>query len=329
MKKIKNIKNIKILILGVLVMALLSGCGGGNTGMSKDKISVVCTNFAVYDWTRTILGDNENIELKLLLDNGVDMHSYQATAADIARISSCDVLVMVGGESEEWLETVCAEATNKDMRVVRLFDVLDKQLLEEEVVEGMQEEHSHPEEEHHETEFDEHIWLSVKNAPVMCDAIKTALCEADPQNASQYESNYTSYQERLAKLDRQYEEMIQSAQRKVVLFGDRFPFRYLTEDYGLDYYAAFPGCSAETEASFYTVTYLAKKLDEENIPVVLVIENSKDTTAQTIINNSSLKNQEILVLNSLQSVTGKELSEGIHYIDVMEANLKVLQEALN
>lgn len=347
MKKIRW-SLVSILLIICMAIGVLSGCGKiADTIPQQGKISVVCTNFSVYDWTKNIIGDNASVDLKLLLDNGVDMHSYQATAADIARISSCDVLIMVGGESEEWLNDACKEAINKDMKVLRLFDVLEEVLLEEEIVEGMQENrwdrHEHevktgngevdqPEakDEDHETEieFDEHVWLSLKNTPKMCESIKNVLCQVDIEHASQYEANYSAYVKELVELDDAYTKMISEARRTTVLFGDRFPFRYLMENYGIEYYAAFPGCSAETEASFYTVTFLARKLDEMGLPVAFIIENSKETTAQTIIDNSLDDSRKILVLNSLQSVTKKELEDGITYVECMRKNLEVLKEGL-
>lgn len=332
MKKIGMIGALTGMLLG------LSGCAGAadsgrdkNAG-SDDKIQVICTTFPLYDWTREIVGEADHIELSLLLDNGVDMHSYQASAADIARISSCDVLVYVGGTSDEWIEDVLKNRTNEHMAVVNLMEVLSGSVLEEEVVEGMQEElHFHADGDHEE-EYDEHVWLSVKNAILSSEAVKNVLCSVDTGNADLYEVHYRDYADRLSQLDADYADMVKEAEKDVVLFADRFPFRYLMEDYGIRYYAAFPGCSSETEASFETVAFLAEKLKEENIATVLTLENGQDSfagsLAQTIINNAGVSAQ-VLSMDSMQSVTKSRIAEGMTYYSVMESNLEILRQAMN
>ncbi len=328
-------KRIVNLMVMLLVCCMLFGCGvsTAGTGVANDgKIRVMCTSYPVYDWVKEIAGTGGMIEATLLLDNGADIHSYQATAQDIAAISTCDVLIYVGGASEDWVSEVVANAVNKEMKVLRLFDIMGERVLSEEYVEGMQkEEHDH-EHEHgeddHEAEYDEHVWLSLKNAQFMCEAIKNVLCDVDSGNADIYEVNYRDYVEKLGALDDKFAELAQNAENDYVVFGDRFPFRYLFEDYRLEYYAAFPGCSAETEASFETVTFLAGKIDEGALSKVLVIESSSDAIAKSIISNTKDKNQEILVMNSLQAVTKVELSECISYLGVMESNYDVLAEAL-
>lgn len=332
MKKIGILCAISSLILGIsgCVAATPSGMDKGDN--SDGKIQVICTTFPLYDWTREIVGETDNIELSLLLDNGVDMHSYQASAADIARISSCDVLVYVGGTSDDWIEDVLKNRTNGNMTVINLMEVLSSSVREEEVIEGMQEElHAHEDGEH-EKEYDEHVWLSVKNAVLSCEAIKNALCSADTGNADLYEVHYRDYAERLSQLDAEYADMVKAAGTDVVLFADRFPFLYLMEDYGIRYYAAFPGCSSETEASFETVAFLAGKLKEENIAAVLTLENGQDSfagsLAQTVINNAGVTAQ-IFSMNSMQSVTKEQITEGMTYYSVMEGNLETLRKAMN
>ncbi len=270
----------------------------------------------------------------MLLDNGVDLHSYQPTAQDILKISTCDLFIYVGGESDGWVSDALQEAANKDMKVIDLLDVLDDAIKEEEIVEGMEagEEHGDGEDEEHEEEegpeYDEHVWLSLRNAKVLCEAITNALTEIDPDHAADYRSNLTSYGEKLDALDAAYQSAVDSASRKTLLFGDRFPFRYLVDDYGLSYYAAFAGCSAETEASFRTITFLADKADEFGLTSVLTIESSDQKIAQTIIQNTKEKNQNILTLNSMQSVTSNDVAAGSGYLSIMESNLDVLKEAL-
>ena len=182
--------------------------------------------------------------------------------------------------------------------------------------------------EHEEKEYDAHVWLSLKNAEIICQSIADTLGEIDPENKDTYEANVAAYIEELAGLDVQYQDTVDTASRKTVLFGDRFPFRYLIDDYNLTYYAAFAGCSAETDASFETITFLAGKLDELNLPAVLTIENSDQKVAKTVIENTNTKDQKILTLNSMQSVTTKDVEEGTTYLSIMENNLQILKEAL-
>lgn len=335
----RRISKIMLCMVMILILGMISGCAVNNKeSMAADdgKIHVMCTTFPIYDWTRQIVGeDNEDVEVTLLLDNGTDMHSYQASAMDVAEISSCDILIYVGGESEKWVDDIVKDAVNQDMKVIRLLNVLGENVHEEEIIEGMQEENHEEEhaedgkEESEEAEYDEHVWLSLKNAGILCETIKNVLCEADSPNADTYEAHYAEYSAQLKELDTRYEKMTGTSARKTILFGDRFPFRYLTEDYRIRYYAAFPGCSAETEASFETVAYLAKKMDEENLPAILVIENSDKKLAQTILSNTADKNREILVMDSMQSVGKEEMKNGVTYLSIMEENYETLSKALN
>lgn len=293
---------------------------------SADKLKIVTTIFPEYDWVRQIAGDQiSNMELTMLLDNGVDLHNYQPTADDIMKISDCDIFVYVGGESDEWVEDALKEAVNKDMQVINLLEVLGDSVKTEEMVEGMQEtEHDHE----HEEEADEHVWLSLKNAQTLSNAIASALETADPANKETYAANAASYVEKLAALDTQYQEVVDIASQKTLLFGDRFPFRYLVDDYGLSYYAAFAGCSAESEASFETISFLAQKIDKLGLKNVLTIEKSDQKITKTIIENTRDKNQNILTLDSMQSTTSDDVANGTTYLSVMENNLSVLKEAL-
>ena len=328
---------VSLCLVLTMTISLFTGCGKKDAAETvSDKLSIVTTFFPEYDWVKEILGDKaEATELTMLLDNGVALHSYQPTAQDILKISTCDLFIYVGGESDGWVSDALQEAANKDMKVIDLLDVLDDAVKEEEIVEGMEagEEHGDGEDEEHEEEeegpeYDEHVWLSLRNAKVLCEAITNALTEIDPDHAADYRSNLTSYSEKLDALDAAYQSAIDSASRKTLLFGDRFPFRYLVDDYGLSYYAAFAGCSAETEASFRTITFLSDKADELNLTSVLTIESSDQKMAQTIIQNTKEKNQNILTLNSMQSVTSNDVAAGTGYLSIMESNLDVLKEAL-
>jgi zinc transport system substrate-binding protein len=291
-----------------------------------------------------ILGDNPaNAEVTMLLDNGADLHSYQPTASDILKISTCDVFVYVGGESDEWVDDVLKEATNKDMVVINLMDELGNAVKEEEIIEGMEghdhededhddEDHDHDHEHHHEegeVEYDEHVWLSLKNASVLVGAISEAIAKADSANAATYRANASAYIDKLNALDKEYSDMVSAAARNVLVFGDRFPFRYLIDDYSLVYYAAFVGCSAESEASFETITFLAGKVDENSLTSVITIEGKEHKIAETIISNTATKDQKILTLDSMQTTTMADVKNGTTYISVMESNYEVLKEALN
>ncbi len=345
-----------------------NGCGENSDSSDSQKLQVVATIFPEYDWVREILGDQaDNVDLTLLLGNGTDMHSFQPTMADILKVSTCDVFIYVGGESDSWVADVLKGAGNPDRKAINLMEVLGDQVKEEEVVEGMQDEdghthveadaadahdsdadsdkertesevtedsshdsegHSHDEGTDDDLEYDEHVWLSLKNASLFCDTIASTLADADPEHAQLYQQNAAAYEEKLAALDQDYQTTVDGSQSKTLLFADRFPFRYLTDDYSLTYYAAFTGCSAETDASFETITFLAGKLDELKLPVVLTIENSDQKVAKAVIENTNTKDQKILTLNSMQSVTAQNVEEGTTYLSIMENNLQILKEAL-
>ena len=298
---------------------------------ATEKMKVVTTIFPEYDWVRQIAGDQaSNMELTMLLDNGVDLHSYQPTADDIMKISDADLFIYVGGESDGWVDGALKEAVNQNMQVINLLEVLGNSVKEEEVVEGMEaeEEEESEEGEEEEPEYDEHVWLSLRNAEILCSAIAEALDKVDPANKEIYDANLAAYEEELENLDTQYQEAVDQAPQKTLLFGDRFPFRYLVDDYGLSYYAAFVGCSAETEASFETISFLAKKVDGLGLKNIMTIEKSDQKIAKTIIENTKDKNQNILTLDSMQSTTSEDVANGTTYLSVMEKNLEVLKEAL-
>ena len=515
----------QFLLVSALSAALLAGCGGSKKAESSaagsseaktesmaasgQKLKVVTTIFPEYDWAKAVLGDKaENAELTLLLKSGVDLHSFQPSAEDIAKISEADLFIYVGGESDGWVDDALKEAKNKNMKVINLMEVLGDKAKEEEMKEGMQEsehEHSHGKEvstfedsevkdrslsdwkgdwqsayplaksgaldeafkekaektgkmtaeeykayylkgyesdiakinidgdtisftdesgktvksaykylgtyiqnwstgtkaamyrfeaedknsgapiyveindhmiepaepehfhirfsnesfdaikdpesywptfypaamtaeevndelaghdHHEETEYDEHVWLSLKNAELYVNKIAEDLSALDAANAENYKKNAEAYNKQLSELDTQYADVVKNAANKYLLFGDRFPFRYLVDDYGLDYSAAFVGCSADTEASFETVRFLAEKVDEKKLGSILVIENSDQKIANTIQQNTQEKNQKILVLDSMQSVTEKNIADGETYLGVMQKNLEVLKQAL-
>ena len=295
------------------------------------KVKVVTTIFPEYDWVKQIAGEKSaNIDLTLLMDNGVDLHSFQPSVKDIAKICNADIFIYVGGESDEWVEGVLKSAKNKKLLSINLLEILEGKLHEEVVIEGMEcEEEDEEDGAEEEKEYDEHVWLSLKNAKILCNAITEALCQKDAENAALYKKNYAAYSAKLDSLDKEYADCVKNAKRKTVLFGDRFPFRYMIEDYKLNYYAAFLGCSAETEASFKTVLFLAKKTDELKLPYILQIETSDGKLASTILKNSKSKNTKILTIDSLQSTTSSDIKNGASYINSMKKNLETLKLALN
>ncbi|MDI9519281.1 MAG: metal ABC transporter substrate-binding protein [Bacillota bacterium] len=344
-----------IFIILVITMALfsLSACEKDNVkeievDSQSEKIKIVTTIFPTYDWVQEVIKGNEDkFELTLLIDSGVDLHSYQPTADDIMEISNCDLFIYVGGESDKLIEDALKESINKDMKVVNLLEVLGDYVKTEEMIEGMQEsehshnhghneDHSHDEHEHeeehnhhgHHAHEDEHVWLSLKNANKLVDVISNTIQEIDIDNKDVYKTNASNYIEKLNELDNEYQDVVSNSDKKVVLFGDRFPFRYLVDDYGLEYYAAFVGCSTDSEASFETIAFLAKKVDEYNLNSVLTIENSDKKIAKTIIQNTNSKKQKILVLDSMQSITSNDIDNNANYISIMESNLEILKEAL-
>ncbi|MCP1108837.1 metal ABC transporter substrate-binding protein [Ohessyouella blattaphilus] len=319
-------KFIIYLLLVTLLVISAYGCGkqGEQTekvSEEKEKLNVVVTIFPAYDWLREIAGDKVN--LILLQKQGVDLHSYQPTVQDMTKISDSDLFVHVGGISDEWVKDAIATAKNENIQTLDLLEVLGDKAKLEEVVPGMQEEqHEHEEEEGE--EVDEHIWLSLRNAQLVCREMVDKLAQLDPQNGQVYQDNYGIYAGKLQQLDQEFTEAVKTAEVNTVVFGDRFPFRYMLDDYGLDYYGAFPGCSAETEASFETIIFLANKVDELKLKYVIALENSNEKIAEAIVNNTQDRDAQIVVLDSLQAVT----EESATYLTIMEQNLEQLEKVL-
>lgn len=310
-----------IMCLGILL--LFTGCSSKPAKNENGGLKIVTTIFPEYDWTMNILGEQASkMDVKLLTDKGVDLHSFQPNVTDMTNISDCDILIHVGGESDEFIEDALQGAVNENMIVVNLMEVIGDSLKIEELKEGM-------DGEAEEDEYDEHIWLSLKNAETASSAICDALCEADPDNSELYKANLETYLKKLSSLDEKYTESISKMKNKTLIFGDRFPFRYLVDDYGLEYFAAFKGCSSETDASFKTITYLAGKLDELDASSVLVLEGSNRRIAEAIIQNTKGRNQKILTLDSMQSVSAEDIKNGATYLGIMEDDLKVIEEALS
>lgn len=306
-----------------LLCGALTGCGGAaEVQTGEPDVTIVTTIFPIWDWTHALLGAElaENTRLTLLLHDGVDMHSYQPTVDDLVRISTCDLFIYVGGESDAWVADALAEAVNRDMIVLNLIEVLGDAAKREETVEGMQ-----GGEEEEEEAYDEHVWLSLKNAKLCCEAITDALVRLYPDRAQALRQSGAMYEAALDVIDTAYQAALSSAACSTLLFADRFPFRYLLDDYGISYYAAFPGCEAETEASFETVAFLANKVDELGLPMVLTTESPVPRLAGTVVENTRDKRAKIQGLDSMQAAS----FDHRNYLSVMETNLEILRQALN
>ena len=314
-------KVLSIIICAALMLAVFAGCGAKKP--SGDKLHIIATIYPEYEWVKQITEGADNVEVSLLLDSGADLHNFQPSVKDITDISSSDVFIYNGGESDEWVDSVLSNAQNKDMLALDLMELLGDKAKEETAVEGMEtEEH---EEEEDEKEYDEHIWLSLKNASFLCQKIADRLSEKDPDNKDTYAKNAKAYIEKLNKLDAEYEQTCSSAKNDTLIFADRFPFRYMTDDYKLKYYAAFSGCSAQSDPKFETIVFLANKLDELKLNHLMIIDGSDDKLAKSVIDAAKTKDVKILTLNSMQSSVG----ENSTYLGIMEDNLKALKEALN
>ncbi|WP_173474756.1 metal ABC transporter substrate-binding protein [Fibrobacter succinogenes] len=353
-----------------VTLSSLVACNSSEKMPEQSKLSIVTTIYPEYAWVKEILGTRaDSVDLTLLIKNGVDLHSYKPTAQDIAKIASANMVVYVGGESDEWIKDALEASPKNDRAEINLMAALGDRVKAEEVVEGMQntetkderretkEEHHHHDEhkehadastssttlehhnehaEHHhhhdneeEIENDEHVWLSLKNAEILVQKIAEELSKIDATHASAYKQNAAAYIAKIKSLDTEYRAAIESAARKTILFGDRFPFRYLVDDYGIKYYAAFVGCSAESEASFETIAFLAGKMDSLSLPAIFTIEKGNQKIARAILDASkSSKAAQVLTINSMQSVTEQQIAEGFSYLSIMKSNLEVLKQAI-
>ena len=317
----KKLTSIICLLLILCLLPVLPSCNESNGG---EKITVLCTLFPQYDWVKSIVGDSENIEVSLLIQNGTDPHSYQPTAADIMAISNCDMIVYQGGEADLWVQEAIDRAKAQSTVKVALFEIEEMTLRP---ISSSSHDHDGHNDEHHHSVFDEHLWLSISNAKAAVSALCGEIRKLDEENSSLYENNSAEYIEKLNALDKSYRDAVANATQPFVLFADRFPFVYLLEDYGIDYAAAFEGCSADVDAGFDTVLALIKEADEHGIKYIAVTESSDKALATTVA-NSAKGDIEILVMNSLQSVTARQIENGAGYISIMEENLAVLKMAI-
>lgn len=327
-------KILSIIISAAMIFGMLAGCGGGEQEDS-DKVSIVATVFPQYDFARQIAGDRA--EITLLLKPGMEAHSYEPTPKDIIKIAHCDLFLNVGGESESWLDSVIDSVDNDQMYIVSAMSCVEN--IEEEHSEGMtakghehdedcEEEHDHEHEhsDEEEAEYDEHVWTSPMNAIEIVNDIAYALCEIDPENAEYYSANASEYIAQLSELDSKFRQIAANSERNTLIFGDRFPLLYFIKEYGLNYYAAFPGCASETEPSAATVAFLIDKVEKENIPVIFYIELSNHKVADAIAECTGTKAMQF---NTCHNISADDFEAGETYLSLMTANLEVLEEALN
>lgn len=315
--------NKKIVSIFLIITIIFTMAGCGDLGLkNKSGLSVVSTIFASYDFAKQIAG--ENAEVTMLLKPGAEFHSYEPTPKDIITINECDVFIYVGGENDAWVDDILESMDTSNMTIIRMLDLVNK--FAEETVEGM-EGHEHDEDCEHEDHegWDEHVWTSPKNAIVICEAIKDALIAIDDVHADSYEANCEKYIAELEKLHLDIEKVVDEADKDVLVFGDRFPIRYFVEEYGLRYYAAFPGCSSDTEASAATIAFLIDKVIEEDIKVVFKIELSSDSMAKTIAEDAGGK---VATFNTCHNITSQDFKNGETYVSLMYGNLEALKEAL-
>ena len=322
MKKLNNI--VILLVVAILCMAALTACGQKAKSADQDgKINVIATIFPEYDFLRQIGGDHLN--LTMLLTPGAESHSFEPTPQDIKEVANSDLFVYVGGDSDAWVDSILDSVDTTQTEVVTLMDCVT--LKEEEVAEGMTpEEEEETEGSEEETEYDEHVWTSPKNAVLIVQKLCDNLCKIDPKNADDYKQNTKDYVAKLNDLDAEFQDVVDHAKRTEIVVGDRFPFRYFVDAYGLTYYAAFPGCSTDTEASAATIAFLTDKVKQDEIPVVFHIELSNEKVCDSICESTGAKSE---LLNAVHNVSKKDFEAGITYMDLMEHNVEVLKEALN
>lgn len=334
-KKIYMKRSIKIFIVLFVVLFVVVGAIIGIGGINKksEEVLIVATNFPAYDFARAVAGDKADI--KMLIKPGVELHDFEPTPSDIIDIKNSELFIYTGGESDGWIENILGDIDTDKTKIFKMMDVVN--VVEEEIVDGMEEEYRyeygydnggdkyqyyHDEEE---IEYDEHVWTSVKNAVKIINSIRDELTEISPENKQVFEENAKKYTNQLADLDLEFQNIVSNGNRKTIIFGDRFPLRYFVDDYGLNYYAAFPGCSEQTEANSRTIAFLVEKIKSENIPVVLKIEMSSGNVAKTIADETGAK---VLTFNAAHNISADDFKNGRTYAEIMKENLMVLEEAL-
>lgn len=315
-----NKRIIGIVSAAAVCLSLLSGCHGEEKAESG-KLSIVTTIFPPYDFARQIGGDRA--ELKMLTTPGGESHSYEPTPQDIKAVQNCDIFICSGGESDVWSKVIIDSINTENITVIKMTDCVET--VEEEITEGMEEKRDLLGYDEEDAETDEHVWTSLRNAAKISEAVGKAMISADPENGDYYRKNLEGYTEKLTELDEKYIEAVDRASNNTLIFGDRFPFRYLFIDYGLDYYAAFPGCSTESDVSARAMIFLINKVREEKLPAVYYIEFSARKIADTIAEETGA---EPLLFHSCHTVSKDDFNNGVTYLSLMEQNLENLKRGL-
>lgn len=316
-------KIIKLIFVAIICFSIVSLTGCNNS--KNSKLTIISTSFPGYDFARAITKDNKDVEVKMLLKPGAETHDFEPTPQDIKNIKNSDMFIYVGGDSDEWIDGVLKDINKDKTKIIKLMDLVN--VVPEELVEGMEEhEHEHEHEEEEEVEYDEHVWTSPINAITIINKLKEEIVKIDSTNKEKYEENASAYVTELANIDADIKNVVNSAKRKEVIFGDRFPLRYFVDQYNLSYYAAFPGCSEQTEASAKTISFLIDKVKKDKIPVVFHIELSNGNIAKTISKETGAK---VLEFNAAHNISQSDFDAGVTYVSIMKDNIKVLKEALN
>lgn len=323
-------KKIIYIVISLISLSFITACTSKN---DIEGLKIVTTSYVGYDFAKNVIGNKDNINL--LLKPGSEAHSYDPTSQDIIALSKADIFIYVGGESDEWVTDTLETIDNKKLVVIKMMDIVEN--YKEEIVEGMQESHNHEDHNHEDEdedehsqgheheEYDEHVWTSPKNAMLILEKIAEEIINIDKENMEQYQQNKTAYLNQINEIDSQIKDIVQNAKRNVLIFGARFPFRYFVEAYNLSYYAAFPGCSSETEANAKTITFLINKVKSEKIPVVLKIELSNGNIADTI---AEATNTKVMTLHSAHNISKDDFDNNITYVDLMNRNIETLKGAL-
>lgn len=312
----KKIKYLSIILL-IFIVSSLTGCDKKN--IDNDKLTIISTSFPGYDFVRAITRDSENVDVKMLLKPGSETHDFEPTPQDIINIKNSDIFIYVGGDSDEWIEDVLNDIDVSKTKIIKLMDLVD--LVEEEVIDGMEDD-----EESEEIEYDEHVWTSPINAITITNKLKDEIVKIDNNKKELYENNADKYIKELTDIDIEIRNILATTKRKEIVFGDRFPIRYFTDEYGLEYYAAFPGCSEQTEASAKTIAFLIDKVRDDEIPVVFHIELANGKIADAIAKETGAK---VLEFHTAHNISESDFNAGITIVDIMKNNIEVLKEALN
>ncbi|MFA0815292.1 MAG: metal ABC transporter substrate-binding protein [Anaerofustis sp.] len=313
-------KKLVCIICSAILAVSLFGCGKTEDTTKDAGISVIATIFPAYDFARAVVGDDGSVSM--LIKPGTEIHTYDPTAADIAKIERCDVFIYNGGEADAWVDTVLDSIDTSRMTIIRMMDAVTP--VEEETVEGMESEKT--DSSSNETEYDEHIWTSPANAILIIKEIRDAMCTLDPINTEAYCENSDAYILQIQDVQQEIQTIVSQAKHKIIVVGDRFPFRYFVDEFGLDYRAAFNGCSEDTEASASTIAYLIDTIEENKLSAVFYIELSNQQIATAI---SEQTGAQMLELNSCHNISQEDFDSGMTYVDIMKQNAENLRIGLN